>query len=124
MLNTLLSNFDDASTLAFFQTQQELGPDADINQIFGGDFLTKVADIAKTLPSSKQETKLTDSLEGYVAGIMKGVTQDPQKFAELLTQAKEAFPNYVPSQTNPDQDIVLNYLKNQFDAIQNLGKSS
>lgn len=58
MLNTLLSNFDDASTLAFFQMQQELGPDADINQIFGGDFLTKVADIAKTLPKDEKILKL------------------------------------------------------------------
>jgi hypothetical protein len=124
MLNTLLSNFDDASTLAFFQTQQELGPDADISQIFGGDYLARVAEIAKTLPSSKQETKLTDSLEGFVGSIMKGVTQDPQKFSELLAQAKAAYPKYVPSETNPDQDIVLNFLKNQFDAIQNLGKSS
>jgi hypothetical protein len=81
MLNTLLSNFDDAS-------------------------------------------KLTDSLEGFVGSIMKGVTQDPQKFSELLAQAKAAYPKYVPSETNPDQDIVLNFLKNQFDAIQNLGKSS
>ena len=124
MLNTLLSNFDDASTLAFFQMQEELGSDADINKIFGGEFLAKVAKIAETLPKDEKETKLTDSLEGYVAGIMKGVTQDPQKFSELLSQAEKAYPDYIPSQTNSDQDTVLNYLKNQFDAIQTLGKSS
>ena len=122
MLNTLLSNFDDASSLAFVQISQELGPDADINKIFGKDsgFLARIEEIAKTLPSSKQETKLTDSLEGYVASIMKGVIQDPQKYDMLVKEAERDDPKLIGSK----QEKVLSYLKKQFEAIQKLGKST
>jgi hypothetical protein len=114
MLNTLLSNFDDASTLAFFQMQEELGPDADINKIFGGDFLTKVAKIAETLPKEEQDTKLPYSLSGYIQTKLAALNPTDKKF--LLQELSKADSKYAGF--GSDEEKIRQYFTDEFNISQ------
>mgnify|MGYP003133672873 CR=1 FL=1 len=114
MLNTLLSNFDDASTLAFFQMQEELGPDADINKIFGGDYLAKVAKIAETLPKEEQDTKLPYSLSGYIQTKLAALNPTDKKF--LLQELSKADSKY--ASFGSDEEKIRQYFTDEFNISQ------
>jgi hypothetical protein len=113
MLNTLLSNFDDASTIAFFQTQQELGPDADINKIFGGEFLAKVAKIAETLPKDEKDTKATYSKQGFIQQQMLKSPLERKELSDTLRSTNKDYTNWAGS----DDELLIDYYGKQFDII-------